>query len=180
VREGFNGFEVRRRYRQVGEIGPREDVTSESLTRVIKIIHHFEPNTVSLNKLSKDIRDSLRRVLLNSITQERTPFGDRFRIAGLILDRVVETLRSAFLMSLIGCIVFRVRCVLLTMIQISSRRSHPHSRARMPHGVAPVHFAVAKTGTIEQSRSRRVLFQTAPKTPGRRRLRFCFSIDLFS
>src|SRR6185295_16211078 len=61
--------------------------------------------SVSLNKLSKDVRDSVRRVFLNSTTQDRTPSG-ALRMAGLILDRVVGTLRAALLMSLIRCIVF--------------------------------------------------------------------------
>jgi hypothetical protein len=60
-----------------------------------------------LNKLSKAMRDSPRRVFLNSTTQDRTPWDDLSRpLAVLILDRVSGTLRSAFLMSLIARIVF--------------------------------------------------------------------------
>lgn len=63
--------------------------------------------SASLNKLSKAMRDSPRRVFLNSTTQDRTPWDDLFRlVAALILDRVSGTLRSAFLMSLIARIVF--------------------------------------------------------------------------
>ena len=65
-------------------------------------------DTAFLNRLSKAIRDSVRRVFSNSTTQDRTPCGDLFRKRGLISHRVAGTLRSAFLMSLIGCIVFRV------------------------------------------------------------------------
>ena len=61
----------------------------------------------SLNKLSKAMRDSPRRVFLNSTTQDRTPWDDLSRlVAALILDRVSGTLRSACLMSLIARIVF--------------------------------------------------------------------------
>jgi len=55
------------------------------------------------------MRDSPRRVFLNSTTQDRTPWDDLSRlVAALILDRVSGTLRSACLMSLIARIV-RVR-----------------------------------------------------------------------
>ena len=63
--------------------------------------------SASLNKLSKAMRDSPRRVFLNSTTQDRTPWDDLSRlVAALILDRVSGTLRSACLMSLIARIVF--------------------------------------------------------------------------
>jgi hypothetical protein len=101
----------------------RSDDPSRNITHTLCIcLSHYSEETgvqsawplcesASLNKLSKDIGDSVRRVLLNSTTQDRTPSGDLFRMARLILDRVVGTLRSAFLMSLIGCIVFRVLIV---------------------------------------------------------------------
>ena len=61
----------------------------------------------SLNKLSKAMRDSPRRVFLNSTTQDRTPWDDLSRLVGaLILDRLSGSLRSASLMSLIARIVF--------------------------------------------------------------------------
>jgi hypothetical protein len=44
-----------------------------------------------LNKLSKEMGDSARRVLLNSTTQDRTQCGDLFRMAYLIMDRVGRT-----------------------------------------------------------------------------------------
>ena len=66
----------------------------------------------SLNKLSKAMRDSPRRVFLNSTTQDRTPWDDLFRlVAALILDRVSGTFRSACLMSLIARIVFVSLCL---------------------------------------------------------------------
>ena len=92
------------------------------------------------------MRDSPRRVFLNSTTQDRTACGDLFRITGLILDRVVGTLRSAFLMSLIGCIVFRVAVYRPPIMKVSSRRSHPHSRARKPLG--------SNAGTLRGRRDR--------------------------
>ena len=60
----------------------------------------------SLNKLLKAMRESPRRVFLNSTTQDRTPWDDLSRVvAALIVDRVSRTLRSACLMSLIARIV---------------------------------------------------------------------------
>ena len=60
------------------------------------------------------MRDSPRRVFLNSTTQDRTSWDDLSRpVAALILDRVSGNLRSACLMSLIARIV-RVRYVWLT------------------------------------------------------------------
>ena len=65
--------------------------------------------SASLNKLSKAMRDSPRRLFLNSTTQDRTPWDDLSRLlAALILDRVSGTLPSTCLMSLIARIV-RVR-----------------------------------------------------------------------
>lgn len=66
-----------------------------------------ECKSASLNKLSKAMRDSRRRVFLNSTTQDRTPWDDLSGLAvALILDRVSGTFRSARLMSLIARIVF--------------------------------------------------------------------------
>jgi hypothetical protein len=80
------------------------------------MVFNSDGYTASLNKLSKAMRDSPRRVFLNSTTQDRTPWDDLFRlVTALILDRVSGTFRSARLMSLIACIV-RVRYVWLTMM----------------------------------------------------------------
>ena len=81
------------------------------------------------------MRDSPRRVFLNSTTQDRTPWDDLSRlVAALILDRVSGTLRSACLMSLIVRIVFVFAMSDPFMMKTSSRRNRRRSRACMPHG----------------------------------------------
>src|ERR1041385_6432713 len=96
----------------------------------------LDRKSASLNKLSKAMRDSPRRVFLNSTTQDRTPRDDlSCPVAALILDRVSGTLRSAYLMSLIArIVVVRVRHVWLIMMKTSNRRNRRRSRVRMLHG----------------------------------------------
>lgn len=93
------------------------------------------------------MRDSPRRVFLNSTTQDRTPWDDLSGLAAaLILDRVSGTLRSAFLMSLIARIVLVFAMSDFTMMKTSSRRNRRRSRARMPLG--------SSVGTLRGRRDR--------------------------
>jgi hypothetical protein len=102
-----------------------------------KEVHSACPDgdSASLNKLSKAMRDSPRRVFLNSTTQDRTPWDDLFRrVAALSPDRVSGTLRSACLMSLIARIVFVFAMSDSPIMKTRSRRNRRRSRARTPHG----------------------------------------------
>ena len=86
--------------------GPRINGSSSRVCEMGGLICS-DGKSESLNKLSKAMRDSPRRVFLNSTTQDRTPWHDLSGlVVALILDRVSGTLRSACLMSLIARIVF--------------------------------------------------------------------------
>jgi hypothetical protein len=86
------------------------------------------------------MRDSPRRVFLDSTTQDRT-WDDLFRlVAALILDRASGTFRSACLISLIVRIV-RIHYVWLTMMRLVAVLVRFRE-------VALEHLAVSETGAI--------------------------------